>query len=1837
MTIDYPKTQNSKPVVLRTIASQIALVALTVLFNIATSFAQCSNYQVYESLGTSLPTSGGTWAATSMTYGTTSGTARTGVNYAIFNANGDILETPQIANPSIFSFWYKRSGTSTGSPQFTIETSLNNSTWTSQGTVTPTGTYQQFTLNLAALSLTNVYVRIRDTRASGAAERYVDDISWTSTASNTVIPTIANCSQTITCGTTYSFSDSGTTSDTYNASEDYTITFTPSVGTNKIQMIFSTFDTESYDGMVIYNGPTTASPIISSGLSVGSSSTNCPAGSYYGTTSPGTIVSTDATGAITIRFRSDSTTNNPGWLASVSCISVSPCVAPASQASAFSLGTITSSSIPSSFSGTADGYLVISSTTNSPPSQPVNGTTYSSANIATLGAGLTFVQTGSSTSIAESGLSGNTKYYYFIYAYNNTSCSGGPIYNTSGALTGNGTTCPAVPNSVATASISTSGFSLNWAIPTGGSASAVTYTVQVTTDSGYTTNVAGSPFTIAAPTVTLNLTGLSSGTKYYYRILASNGCSSTYVTGNVTTVAVAPSNNQCANATSLPCGTTNLSGTTVGALSYVNGTGCTMADYGVWYTFVGDGNSNTIAATTTSYDIEMSIASGSCGSLTNITCQDIAVSSGTETYTFTATLGVTYYVYIAYYSSGGTTTGPFTISRTCTTPFNPCTSIPNISACSSTTNTTIASGTGVYGSSTCGWSTPGQEQIYTFTPSTSGNYFIQQISSFDYINYLFKPVSSGCGSSGWTCIDALWGAGTTPVFALTAGIQYYILLDPESSSGGSISFVLNCPITTPANDNCSGAISLTVNPTLSCATNTSGTTLGATQSQTACSGTADDDVWYKFVATNPSHTVTVTPGSLSDIVLQIFSGSCGSLTSVDCVDDTYSSNEATILSGLTIGNTYYIRVHSYSSGSGQGTFTICVTTNVPCTSGTGTGTTSLGCPSVTSGGLGLNGADPAPIDCLSNSSCVDLEATYLRLGQTTSYSVEAIPYAPPYQFNCLANAVSVNSDDIWSPVVNLPFNFCFYGNTYNSCLIGSNGMLSFNTANAGGATGYAFSNSLPSTTGALFANTIYGVYHDIDPSVGGEVGWELITLNTGCRALVASWSDVPMFSTNSILYSGMMVLYENTNVIEVYIKEKNIDDYNVSPWNGGNAIVGVQNAAGTQAVVAPGRNGLDTNWAVTNEAWRFVPAGTSITSIKWYEGAGTAGTVVGTTDTINVCPASTTTYTAEVTYTLCNGTTLKETDQTTVTVTGSKVWNGSVDTDWNKANNWTPVGVPTNTDCVVIPNVTNDPIISGTSYNAYGYNLTVLNGGNLQLNSANNITITDFVKVATGGTFTIKNSGNLVQINNSAVNTGNITMERTTSIRQLDYVYWSSPVANFNVSNITAPIASGLIYKWNTTVANNNGGQGNWQSATGNTMLPGTGYIVGGPASFSNTAYSTLLGTFNGVPNNGIITTIIYRGNDQNTAYHTGTNGTEINNYSDNWNLLGNPYPSSIKGSQFLLDNNTKIMGQLRLWTHGTLPAIISSPFYNTFIYNYNPGDYFTYNFTGTSCCPAAGADLFVGAAQGFFVQMVDGAASSTTVSFNNNLRNESYSNTTFYKTANPNAANTNIIDIERNRIWLDLLDVNKQSDRALIGYIEGATMEADSFFDAGTLAPTQMAIYSMIGNDKFVIQGRSIPFNPNDIVPLGVKITTPGKYTIAIGAVDGLFENPNKNIFLEDTETKTIQNLREGPYTFDITAGTNNTRFRLRYKYPHGNGNNSKALSETVLVTAANKQISIQSSEQNIQSVILYDLVGREVYTADKINKTEVTINNAVINQQALIVKIMLSDGTIVTKRVMN
>jgi GEVED domain len=1377
------------------------------------------------------------------------------------------------------------------------------------------------------------------------------------------------------------------------------------------------------------------------------------------------------------------------------CVTTPPvCSEPTAQATNYTNGTITSSSVSASFTGAASGYLIIQSTSNIPPLQPVNGVTYSAFNIVDLGLNYIFIDNSTTPNFTSTGVTGNTHYYYYIYAYNNTNCAG-PVYSSIGPLTGNATTCVTAPISVATNNVIATGFTLNWFAPIGGNALPITYTIQVTSDAGYTVNVPGSPFTVLNPTNVLNVTGLAINTYYYYRILASTSvCSSAYVTGTVFT-------------------------------GYCSSTSTTATRYIT--SFSTTGGTTNINNTASGYS-----PSGYGAFLSQIVTKQIYGTVNFAATFFNGTFAYGFNIWVDWnddldfndagekvYASGAlvtAATGSFAIPGTAPIGQH---------------RMRIKADTGTFNPTPCGTITNGETEDYTLevTPLTcSGN-----------------PSNLTSIFTSQTTATVSW---TAPTPAPAGGYQYY----------------------------------------------------------------------FSTSAVTPSYLSTPT-------------GSVGAgVTSIN-------------FTGLFPSYTYYVWVRSYCDAiNGSGIWIGPVSfSQLNCTTGNGIGTSTVGCPSVIAGGLGLNGADPAPINGCATTGCVDLEAQYLHLGDTSNYTVQSIPYAPPYQYGCMANPISINIDDVWSPVINLPFNFCFYGTNYSKCLVSSNGALTFDTVSnvPSGYSAWSFNSSIPSAS--LFKNTIFGVYQDINPALGGSIGWELITLNTGCRALVASWKNIPMYSCSSTLYTGMMVLYENTNIIEVYIEQKNL----CSSWNFGNAIVGVQNATGSQAVVAPSRNGLDADWTATNEAWRFVPSGSSLTSIKWHQGAGTAGPIVGTTDVINVCPTATTTYTAEVTYALCNGTTLVETDQTTVSVSGNKTWNGSVSTNWNTAANWTPVGIPTGIDCVIVPVTANNPIISGTNYTGLAGTLSVLNNATLTVNSGNNITVTDWVMVQPSGLFQLENSSNLIQINN-VQNTGNILYKRNATVRNQDYVYWASPVANYNVNNIVAPLVPNTVFSWNTTVANTNGGQGNWENAAGSTMIAGKGYIAKSPSSFSSTVASTLFGSFTGVPNNGNITVPIYRGTDVNTLFHAGNNGIQITNFSDNWNLLGNPYPSSISGSQFLFNNNTKIIGNIKLWTHGTLPSVIASPFYGTFGYNYTPGDYLTYNFTGTSCCPAAPADLYIGAGQGYFVQMVDGAASSDTVSFSNGMRNATYTNSTFYKTATPMAAASmptiQIDDLERHRIWLDLVNsANSQSDRMLVGYVEGATNDEDSYFDAETMYMGCMSLFSMIGTDKYLIQGRQLPFDKNDVIPLGVTIATAGKHSIGLGAIDGLFNEPVNNIYLEDKQTHKIHNLKIKPYTFSAPVGTFTNRFKLRFKYKGDDNDDEEdddksAINSSLNLVKSGTEMNITSTNEIMNTITVYDLVGRELYKVNNIQSQSFTITDVVRNNQALVVKITLTNGITVTKKVL-
>ncbi|WP_295232452.1 T9SS type A sorting domain-containing protein [uncultured Chryseobacterium sp.] len=197
-------------------------------------------------------------------------------------------------------------------------------------------------------------------------------------------------------------------------------------------------------------------------------------------------------------------------------------------------------------------------------------------------------------------------------------------------------------------------------------------------------------------------------------------------------------------------------------------------------------------------------------------------------------------------------------------------------------------------------------------------------------------VSMGTTPGGTNVVNQQSVATTsfTPSTPLSPNTNYYLRVTAVGAGGesaGCTELMFKTLPPPPANDDCSGALTLTVSPNMNCTNSVQGSTLGATDSGLVpdpCYGEPDDDVWFKFVATATSHYISlsniVSVGSVpndTDTYFQVFSGSCGNLSSILCSDPT-----ASLVNNLTVGDTYYIRVYSYFDTGSNQSFNICVNT-----------------------------------------------------------------------------------------------------------------------------------------------------------------------------------------------------------------------------------------------------------------------------------------------------------------------------------------------------------------------------------------------------------------------------------------------------------------------------------------------------------------------------------------------------------------------------------------------------------------------------------------------------------------------------------------------------------------------------------------------------------------------------------------------------------------------------------------------------------------------------------------------------------------------------------------------
>ncbi|WP_428230935.1 T9SS sorting signal type C domain-containing protein [Flavobacterium sp.] len=496
-------------------------------------------------------------------------------------------------------------------------------------------------------------------------------------------------------------------------------------------------------------------------------------------------------------------------------------------------------------------------------------------------------------------------------------------------------------------------------------------------------------------------------------------------------------------------------------------------------------------------------------------------------------------------------------------------------------------------------------------------------------------------------------------------------------------------------------------------------------------------------------------------------------------------------------------------------------------------------------------------------------------------------------------------------------------------------------------------------------------------------------------------------------------------------------------------------------------------------------------------------------------------------------------------------------------------------------------------------------GISVTINALNTLTITNGLVVdpSTGTLLTFKNNSSLVQVNN-VTNSGSIAYERiTTPIFQKDYVYWSTPVNPQKLVDVSPLTTSTKYY-------GNDGTQWVMTDRQSN-MVVGKGYIIRGPDTYNNSTKQTYTALFNGVPNNG---------NLQGELLAAG-----------NYYLVGNPYPSALS-ADVLISQNSILNGTIYFWTHNT-------PAKPTPTQQYTTDDYASYNQSGGVSAksdpghnnnPALDNGIKptgkIAAGQAFYVNALSGGK----VNFNNSMRLGGTNNSQFFKTENSSKETV----LEKHRIWLDMTNANGVFKQLLVAYIEGATNDYDVRYDGISLdANPYLDFYSIANENKYIIQGRALPFTNSDLVPLGYRTIIAGDFTISIDEVDG--DMTTQAIYIEDKVTGVIHDLRASNYTFTTAVGTFTDRLVLRYTNTTLGTKDFENQENGILVSVKNKMINIISSKENIKEVNIFDITGKQLYNTKKVENTKLQIQDLPSSNQVLIVKVILENDFTATRKI--
>ncbi|GAA3970555.1 hypothetical protein GCM10022407_15500 [Hymenobacter antarcticus] len=954
------------------------------------------------------------------------------------------------------------------------------------------------------------------------------------------------------------------------------------------------------------------------------------------------------------------------------------------------------------------------------------------------------------------------------------------------------------------------------------------------------------------------------------------------------------------------------------------------------------------------------------------------------------------------------------------------------------------------------------------------------------------------------------GASATPLFSsfqptilatgLTVGQTYFVRVFsyyavPLTPLEGAFTICVDRPSNVPANDECAAAVSLTQATNATC-TATGGTVFGATQSAVSggSTGTADDDVWYSFVATSAAAAVALTNTGSLDVVVNLRTGPCATGTSLrfgDQAGATAGAIDSVIVRNLTAGQTYYVRVYSYGTTPAtvaNGTFTLCVTTPpaLPITcapptalmaSGITTTTAILGWTPGASGTSYLIEYGPSGFAPGSGTG-------FNVLAPASSATIIGLTPATAYQFYMTQQCASGQT----SPRVG-PVSFSTLGAP--ATCAPPTGLTTGNVSSTGATISWT-----PGASAATYA-VEYGLSGFTPGSAGGTVsaGLTAATLNlTGltpattyqCYVTQTCASGQSSARVGPVSFTTLGAALNNLVVSTTQGVQGTYDNVTIT---------------GTGAATLGGA-------LVVNQSLTVLSGGLLNSNCQLITGPGSFTLSAG--GTLNICDP------AGIAQTGATGT-VRVAGPRTFSTGGLYVYDGPA-----PSARATGPGLPAEVRelTVNLPadlSLTNGGLDIAQVLRLTSANLSVPAGTRLRLLSG------------PGGTALVVNTGGGI----SGPGAGAAQVQRYVSASLNagpGYRHFSAPVGGAALSQLGSGGSAVVI-----NVAFNAA------SATvrptivpfptvffyDQSQVPATGSLLAFDQGWTSpTAASSVMGTGQGFTMQASgAETITFQGLLTTGAVQLPGLGFGPNAGQAGWQLLGNPYPSPLDWSTLTVgtlgtDNLQNLNGAVYVFQS-------SGPYAGTY----------------RSYIGGIGNPL-VASGQGFFVRTA-GSGQSGTLRLGNANRVTTWSATN--STLNRSTADT------RPQVHLRLSSpaAGLAPDVAVVYFEAGATAGIDARFDAYKLRNPGAAVslFSLAGPEELSINGLPLPAGLPLTLPLGLSVPQAGTYTFE---ADQLLNFRAGDVQLRDALTGALVDLSQQPtYAFQVAAGSlsSTTRFALLFR----------------------------------------------------------------------------------------